>query len=189
MKLYLKTILILTICFVAVISLLLVSFQLFVMESFSSLEREYTIQDLDRAENSISEEIVRIDGICRDWGAWDSVYEFMSDKNQDFFRTNFAPPALKGLNISYVLLYDQNAVLVQGIGYDRTNNSGKDIPEDLKDAIGTYTVMDITTAEPGRSGVILTPAGPMMIAIHPILTSREEGPPRGTIIMAREMDD
>src|SRR5262249_22776572 len=38
------------------------------------------------------------------------------------------------------------------------------------------------------AGIVLLPEGPMLIAMHTILTSEGQGPSRGTIMMGRDLD-
>lgn len=186
MKLYGQTILVVALSILAVAVALLIAFELTVIGSLSDLEQQYVRQNLDRAGYALSGESDRFSDIARDWAVWDDTYAYLADHSPAYTASNFAPTTLEGLKIDSILIYDLNGTLVSGIGYDHHRNlSGRPSDTLLSRVAGAgHALFDQTS----RSG-ILPGDPPLFVAASPILTSRNEGPARGTLVVTGALDE
>ncbi len=187
MRLYAQTILIVGITVLAVAAILLVTFELTVMGSLSSLERDYISEDLQRAENVIFSESSRLAGISRDWGIWDDTYSFMESGNSSYLSSNFVPSALKGQNIYAIALYDTNGSIVGGIVKNWNDKYALPISESLNQIILHSSLLH--PPKDGYSGILMGNDSPLMVASHDILNSDMEGPSRGVVVIINPLDN
>lgn len=187
MRLYAQTLLIVGITVLAVAAVLLVTFELTVMGSFTTLEQEYASQDLHRAENAIGGEISRLSGIARDWAAWDDMYAYLQDRNSSFLSSNFGPIPLRSLNIELIAIYDLNGTLVCGISAPLAGGAAGPIPAELDNLL---RVSNLSKApDEGYSGIIPGIDSPYIVSSYPVLNSRNEGPARGSLVVAELLDE
>jgi PAS domain S-box-containing protein len=158
----------------------------------SGLDRiEY--QDMGEAVNqtrsALHAESVSLLSTARDWGWWDDVYQYAAGYNPAFPESNTQPEALAVLNLNLFMILDEQGNLLHGqvLSPDfRTNGS---VPADLETLIlSNPRIAYHTEEDPGISGVLLTPEGPMVVAAVPILRSDNTGPVKGTLIMGRYLE-
>lgn len=88
-----------------------------------------------------------------------------------------------------MLYKDPSGQTVFGKAFDLEDE--KEIP--LPPGVSTYLaendfLVTHQDTESSYTGTIVLPEGPMMISSHPILTSEDEGPIRGTLIIGRYLD-
>ncbi len=165
-----------------------------VYPSFVALERHEAVQDITRCVEALEREIHHLDTLCHDWAAWDDTYEFVFEPNDAYREANFVPTVLSqaGLNALYVVSADGRVI------WGRTTdlNAEEDIP--LKELPTDHWPADHPLRQHDFArgplndvvikGVMITERGPMRVASRPILTSNNEGPPRGTFVMGRFLD-
>ena len=186
MRLYAQTILIIVLTVIAVSSILLITFELTVMGSYSTLEGEYRTQDLLRAENAIASEIQRVSAIAQDWADWDESYTYVQGANPSFPDLNLAPSTLLSLNISALAIYDLNKSLINGLAVNNSFRKVSPISPDL-DSIFRNSILDIRNK--GISGILPGYSNPIIFASYPILTSKKEGPSQGVLVIANILDE
>ena len=158
-----------------------------ILGSFEELEKEYVLKDLNRSLNAINREITELDSICYDWAAWDDTYEFIANPNKEYIESNLADSTFTGLRINFIIYVNKSGDIVYAKAFDFVNKT--EIPPELYDYI-PYLSNFTETPPLGR----LTKRGvvdlgrPAIIASRPILTSNDEGPIRGALIMGRFLD-
>ncbi len=178
----------LTIIFLVV--LLYVSSRLILLDGFARLEEHQVRQDLERVLNAIQNDVDALDAETLDWAAWDDTYEFIADGNQDYIDSNLVDETFPNIRLNFVLYVDVQGDLVYGKGYDLQNERQIPVPESLLEHVtGDSTLARHPETDSSISGFIFLPEGPLIVASRPILTSEEEGPIRGALIMARYLDD
>ena len=161
-----------------------------VLPSFIELENEQVHNDLKRCMENINRAVGDIDLFCLDWACWDDTYQFINDKNQAYAVSNLNKNAFPDnkLNLLFYLNF-QNEVVWGRVaeGDEYTEITVSQFPLDkwasTSPLLGHSTVDSVTT------GVLLTDAGPMLLASHPIITSAHKGPIQGTLIAGRFLND
>jgi sensor domain CHASE-containing protein/putative methionine-R-sulfoxide reductase with GAF domain len=178
----------LTITFLVV--LLYVSSRLILLDGFVRLEEQQVRQNLERVLNTIQNDVDALDAGTLDWAAWDDTYEFIVDGNPDYIDSNLVDEMFSHMRLNFVLYIDVQGDLVYGKGYDLRNERQIPVPESLLEHVtGDSMLARHTETDSSIKGFIFLPEGPLMVASRPILTSEEEGPIRGALIMARYLDD
>ena len=158
----------------------------------SGLDRiEY--QDMGEAVNqtrsALHAESVSLLSTARDWGWWDDIYQYAAGHNPAFPETNTQPDALAILNLNLFMILDEHGNLLHGQVLSPDFRKNGSVPSDLETLIlSNPRIAYHAEEDPGISGVLLTPEGPMMVAAVPILRSDNTGPVEGTLIMGRYLE-
>jgi two-component system, NtrC family, sensor kinase len=154
--------------------------------TFASLEREEATKDVERCVEAIHREIRDLGQFVKDWAAWDDTYGFAEDGNSDYVRSNLVPETFVNNNLNLIYIYNSDGEVVWGeVRAPGTNNKMR-----LKDFPGEGVPADRAllkheSVESKVQGIWRTSGGVMLVASRPILTSAEEGPIRGTLVMGR----
>lgn len=156
-----------------------------VVQGVERMQQETAPETAEKIIGVLSLEEENLGRIAYDWGVWDDTYRFVSDLNGQYISSNLAIPSLIGIQVNSMLFFDPDGGLRYGVAADYVNGTGRAVPLDLAGYInrsGLYR-----SGEP-VSGIVPLPSGPVMIATHPILQSNEEGEPRGTLVIGRDLD-
>lgn len=190
MSLRKKTAYILSGIFLALLAILMVFSWLYIMGSYGRLERDDARNEVLRARNVFDDNLENIDTVLKDWAWWDDSYNFMADRNEAFIASNLAPLVFENLRLSVILFLDTEGNPVYGKRYDPVSAGFlppyPDLLERLPSILGARPVGE---SELGLSGVLALSEGTLLFAAEPILNSAAEGPPRGTMIMGRMLDE
>lgn len=168
-----------------------------VLRSFADLEAEDAAMNMERVIRAIESETDHLAAVASDWGAWDDTWRFMKDRNRAYLESNLLENtfATTGANLIYLVGTDGNVVW-SGIltQEDHWIPSLAEFPE--KALPKEHPLLcpqwdDDSPAMPGasRSGILITQKGPLMAAAQPIVTSTDNGPSRGTVIMGAFLDE
>ncbi len=185
-----KTAFILLGIFLVLLAVLCLSSWLFIMGSFGRLERDDAVDEVLRARNVFDDDLQNIDTVLRDWAVWDDAYAFMANPNQYFISSNLTPGVFENLRLDVIAFLDTRGELVFGKRYDAASRGLLPPYPDLLPALEPVLGAPQDTGD-GKtvSGVLSISEGPLLLAAEPILTSAGEGPPRGTLVMGRLLDE
>ncbi len=175
-----------------VLSLILVTFivygaldygvqRLFILPSFTTLERDESAKDMGRAVQAIAREVEHLGSSVADWALWDDTYHYTQDRNDAYREANLNEATLTGLKINVMYIFDEHDQLVWEMVYDLDNEEKTDI-EGLEKQLSAIRLPNTTSSV---DGVLLTAHGPILISAKPILTSNGEGPAKGHFVMGR----
>ncbi len=190
MRLRNKTLISIGLTIVFLLSLLYVSSHLILLNGFARLEEENVQQNLDRVLSALQNDIDALDATAFDWAARDDTYVFVADGNQDYVDSNLVDETFLHMRLNFVLYVDAQGNLVYGKGYDLQEEEQIPISESLLESTtGDSMLARHPETDSAIKGLVLSPAGPLLVASHSILTSEEEEPIRGALIMARYLDE
>ncbi|MEN6396447.1 MAG: CHASE4 domain-containing protein [Methanoregula sp.] len=160
--------------------------------TLSGLDRiEYaaTNEGVTQVMSSITAESQTLMSTTQDWGWWDDMASFAVNHNQDFVIRNANPNALSTVKVHLIMILDPdgNILFDQLLSPDFTNNTT--VPDDIVTSIrNNPRLIHHTADDPGTTGILLLPEGPILISSVPIMPSDKSGAPRGTLIMARYIE-
>lgn len=158
--------------------------------SFAELEDRSVRRNMERALGALSEILEALDARCVDWAAWDDTYEFVVDRNEEYIRANLVDTTFVNQRFHLMLFVDTTGRIVFGKAFDLAAGVETPLPPGLKEHLVPDAPL-LRHGPDGRSGtkgVLMLPAGPMLVAARPILTSEYGGPARGTLIIGRFLD-
>jgi len=184
-----KTILIVTAALVSLLALLYISSRAVLLRSFAELERDVARRDVQRALNALEDRIQELDTIAYDWASWDDTYQFMQDRDPGYVISNLLDDTLVALSLNALLLVAPSGEVVFGKAMDLREEEETILPHSLLDHLTADGLLS-PAGEPGSHtrGLLQLPEGAMLVSSRPILTSEDEGPSRGWLIMAQYLD-
>ena len=154
--------------------------------SFADLEEDNTRLNVERVLSALSDDISNLDVLTNDWAAWDDTYVFIEDANQDYVESNLVDETFTDTPLNLMLFVDSAGQIVTGKAFDLNEEAEAPIPVGLHEHLSTDgLLLHDKDEESYVNGIVLVDSGPMLVAARPILTSENEGPVRGTLIMGR----
>lgn len=182
-----KTILIIGLTIISLIVTINIAAYTILGGGLTRLERQDTAKSVQQGLNAVYNEVNALNMKLSDWAKWDDTYQFIEDHNEEYIRSNLVDATLAGLRVNLLAFIDTSGELVYIKGYDIDLGKGVNVSEATRKLI-----IDSSKGlkmDSGLKGIVNSPEGPMMIASQPIVKSSGEGVPKGTIIMARYMND
>lgn len=195
MPLKLKTFLILLFVFLIYSAVSYEVHLLTMMPGFIELEHDKALSNLERVRGAIEQEIRRLDAFSHDWAAWDDTYDFVLSRNANYITSNLVDETFRNANIDLLYIFDTGGNVVWGgiilPGAETPTSWAMVPPEGL---LPDHPLLpahdpDIALSEQHVTGMVMNNEIPLVIAARPILTSSNEGPSRGTVIMGSFLGD
>jgi PAS domain S-box-containing protein/putative nucleotidyltransferase with HDIG domain len=157
---------------------------------FTDIENNEIRRDVERTQNVIENEITTLNNTVHDFAIWDETYSYIQNGDKAYITENLRDSAFTKLRVNYILFVNNSGKIVFGKSFDLKNGGEVPFPKNLqKDLAENRLLTNHSNIEKSISGVMLFPDGPMIISSWPILTSERKGPVRGTLIMARSLDN
>jgi PAS domain S-box-containing protein len=167
------------------------------------LEQREAELNLQRVEQAIQHDVDQIARSNRNYGEWDDAYQFIPTRDPAFVRSNLQPEAFAALRLNLIHYYDLEGNLVWGETRDAADGtpisirglSAATFPPKTSEVSKTSEVYPAfpprallvhdAAARAGSSGVLAVADHLMLVASYPVLTSRSQGPARGTVVFGR----
>jgi PAS domain S-box-containing protein len=160
-----------------------------VLESFTKLEQTGTAQHVERTMGYLDMEYSRLRSVVEDWAFWDDTYRFAGNRNQSYISSNLMDDMFFNLDINYFMITDVNSRIVYKKSIDLSAKKETPFPEGMERLILSPKMQAQKTASRSSISAIFQIEGkPVLFAAAPIMTSRLEGPPRGMLIIGKNLD-
>jgi PAS domain S-box-containing protein len=147
-------------------------------------EKQHSTQNVQRFQRNLNIAISNLDNTVNDWAEWDDTYNFVENNNTAYQESNLIDLTFENLQLNMMLFFDQSDALIYGKLYNLTSNTSFSLSDQLLNKVQSYSALFSNDTD----GIILLDHMPMLVASNPILTSQQQGPPRGTLIMGRYLD-
>lgn len=156
-----------------------------VFPTFIRLEHEAAHSDLNRVIAAIEAQIADIATINTDYSTWDDSYRFALGEHRTYVRDNLYPSGIQNIAMNLISIRDRAGRMIYEAGYEAgAEDAGPAGPLALA-RIDPRQELLATADDAGRSGLVMTGRGPLLVAARPILPSSGEGPYAGTFVMGR----
>jgi PAS domain S-box-containing protein len=192
MQLRKKTLLIIGAALISLIVVLYATASTILLHDFNNLEAQYVRQDVARALDALDDDLSNLDTSAQDYAEWDDTYSFVATRNQDFVKSNFVDSTFVYLRLNLLVLLDSNGKTIFSKGFDLKSKTEIPIPARLKQHLTEALLQSSTGSDEGyptKTGVLTLPEATLLIASKPIVNSNAQGTPRGTLILARYLDN
>jgi PAS domain S-box-containing protein len=184
-----RTLLIIGLTLIGLIALLYTITSIILLDSFARLEEQDARQNVSRVQSALSDSLQTLNATAGDWAPWDDTYAFVEDGNEAFIQNNLVDSTFANLQLNLMLFIRPSGELVYGKAFDLEKQQEVPIPQGIQPHLATNApLLRLPDTTSSVTGVILLPEGPMLVASRPILTSNDEGPIRGTLVMGRYLD-
>ncbi len=157
-----------------------------VFGTFSHLEEQIALKDVNRVRNVLAHESERLSQTTSDWAYWDETYQYALDRNSAYREGNLNTTAFTGAGIDVIVILGTSHEVIFAGWNNRAAEHIESLPEfsstTQKSSHPLFTMLD---KPEGISGYCVLAGSPTIVVSRPILTSHNQGPSRGTLIMGR----
>ena len=184
-----KTLYIIGVTFVSLIVILYLISESVLLGGLCEIEKENTHQSVERALSALSGDLSSLEATTDDWASWDDTYAFIEDASPDYIESNLIDETFIGLGLNFMLFIDTSGQIVYGKALDLHNEEEVPISRSLQGYLSANdSLWRHPDTESSITGIFLLTEDPVLIASQPILTSEDEGPIRGALIMGYYLD-
>ncbi|MBE9123466.1 PAS domain S-box protein [Tychonema sp. LEGE 07199] len=189
MKLRRKTLSIVGITIAGLTSILYAASSSILLSSLVKAEEQEATQVVKGALNVFGQTADDFNLRFADWSAWDDNYAFIQNGNKEFIASNLIPEGLANVRVNIALFVNTSGKIVYGTGFDSQKVKLTPVPEALKKRISlSDPLLQHPNIKSSLAGILLLPSGPILIASRPIVSTKNTGPIRGTLIFGRNLD-
>ena len=156
--------------------------------SFNQLEAREIDAHVDRTRAALSDYLAKAETSVRDYGDWNSSYDYMGHPNPAFERESFSPLAMTNLAVTGMAYVGNDGRIVIARWLDLAH--GTDAPAMRAALIARIGHIDFARALHGHSSAAFyTRIGPVIaaMAVAQVRRSDGSGTPRGYVLMARPL--
>ncbi len=182
-----KTAIIFSVMAIAMFAILWTVSVLTIKSNYERLEREGIEKDVQRAVGVFSLQIDNLNSYGTDWSMWDDTVRFVQDGNTEYIESNLMDATLANANINVMLYFDLSGHMVFGKAFDLKDNHEILVPQELENYISD-TIMTGYDTEANTSGIVSLSETSLIVCVQPILDSSGGGPPAGTFVAGRFID-
>jgi PAS domain S-box-containing protein len=176
----------------AIVMLMLVVYSimsLLLLNSMRNLEEQHMHENVERFVDALASERTELERTVGDWAAWDETYAFIEDKNDAFIIENLDVSTLVQLNLNLMIFVNAQHEIAFARAADLKSEQAIAVPQVVFDYVESDdTLLNHRKNCQSTSGIVMIDSLPYLIAAHPIVTSYCEGPQRGTLLMARQLN-
>jgi PAS domain S-box-containing protein len=188
-----KTMIVMSLVLVGLITALYLASHAILSRSFAMLETQDVRRNVTRARRAFDRELAILDAVASDWAAWDDTYAFVptvarepfSDASQAFIESNLVDGTFATLALNLIVFVDESGQVVYSKGFDLELEREVSLDPTLLAYLKDPALLQHDDPQGSVSGVLLLDGTPLLIVSRPIVTSKEEGPIRGTLIVGR----
>ncbi len=165
--------------------------QFFFMRSFQQIEEQNTREMVARTTSAFNNQLISLNLLNLDWASWDDTYAFVQNpaEHNAYISSNLPESTFVNNRLNFIFILNEEGRQIYGKGFDLEAEKEVEIPSSLKEHMLSKAVTDHEDVEEYMAGIVLLPQGPLLISAQPILTSNDEGPIKGTFVMARYFDE
>jgi PAS domain S-box-containing protein len=159
------------------------------LRNINEFERVEVQQDTQRLLNVISFELDHLKLHNAEYSEWDDTYQFASDRNDSYRQNNLLTEAQGNEWLSAIHILDRNGDIIWGCYIDHESDEIKEFDPVFAEFVKSQP--SIHKPMPPRDsieGLLMSPRGPMLYSVQPIVTSNGSGPPNGILAMGAVLD-
>ncbi len=189
MSLRTKALVIIGVALLCMAGLTYVTSRFIFMRGLEEIDERDTGQHVEQALVALSYLISDLEVDTADWASRDDTYTFINDSNDEYIQSNLIDETFITLKINLMLFVHSSGHIVFSKAFDLESEEETPIPQDLLAHLSDNSpLLSRAATHNFISGIISLKQGPVLIASQPILTSKDKGPARGTLIFARYLN-
>ncbi len=158
--------------------------------TFARLEVTEVREHVTRVVNAIDAELESMESTAGDWGSWDDTYEYVAGELPSYYDDNMTAASLATLRLDLMLLTGLDGEPIAFTVIDLESGEYTEAPAELLSAPYVSSLFPALVGGETSfiSGLLRLSDGLLLVAAHAILTSQDEGPSRGVLIVGRFVD-
>jgi PAS domain S-box-containing protein len=189
MSLRLKTFLTVLITLAGLLILVFALSTTVLMRGFRDIEHRSATLDVQRARDALLWEAENLGAKLGDWAAWDDSYRFIETGDAAYIKANLNRASLDMLELAFVAFLKPDGRVAFAASVDAKSPGLGAAPRAIMELRGDELLLNHQSLVSCRAGIVVLPEGEFLIASRPIVTSERTGPPRGTLIFARRINN
>lgn len=158
------------------------------MSSFSTLEQEIVLRDLDHALHNFEDDSASMERALENWSRSDDSYEFIQDNNSDYVNTNLNDATFVSLNINLMMFLNSAKQIVYTKAVDSDPTSQSRLLQDFEGYARSEDRFLPLTTSTETTGFVNVAGFPLLIVSRPVLHTDGSGPSVGTLIWGQLLD-
>jgi diguanylate cyclase (GGDEF)-like protein/PAS domain S-box-containing protein len=158
------------------------------LEAYSKLEADKTTIQINSAISLINEQAQQLSISVINNAHWDDIYYYMDKPSVQFTDSTMNATTHAVLKVNVIFIADNNGEVVFKSSLDYKTGKPLHIPSLLSQEIRANSLL-IDTKKPNISGLFWTQEGIYIVSSVDILNGVGKGSRKGTLIMARLLDD
>jgi signal transduction histidine kinase len=183
-----KTLLIISLTLLSLITTLYIPLQQILLGGFITLENQLQRTNVERAISALADTLLALDTLNASYAMWDDTYAFVQHPYDEYIADNWYDDYLLDAQLSLIVITDTAGRVVFSKAYDLVEQRVAEVPLRFRQFGPEDPLLQHVSITSGITGLVLLPDDPMLISARPIVTSQEQGPARGTLIMGRYLD-
>jgi signal transduction histidine kinase/CheY-like chemotaxis protein len=189
MTLRAKTTLIVSSCFLALVTLLLTAAVVVVLGRFRVLEDEEARRNAQRALDALGSEATNLAATAADWTHWDDAKEFVLGRRPEFVADNLTDDTYLTLRLDVIAYTGSTGQVAYERWFDRAGRTTSQPPAGFAKLIASGSPL-VTFPGIGdhKEGLLVLPGGMLMVASSPITDSLGAPPAVGAAVFGRFLD-
>ena len=161
----------------------------FLMQGFLELEKTDIQQQAELGLTALDHRVSELDAATHGLAADDDMYDFSFEFNVEDIESLVLDSTFIGSEINLMQIFSNEGELVFSKAFDLVEIEEAPVPSNVGDQIRENgDLLNHQSVTSKYYGIIRTSEGPMIVASRPIITSKEAGPIRGTMVCARRLD-
>ncbi|HEY9600418.1 MAG TPA: CHASE4 domain-containing protein, partial [Allocoleopsis sp.] len=181
-----KTLLIIGVMLVCLLTALYISLSTIWLKGFAQIESQRTRQNVERLTEALTNDLNELDSTVRDWSGWDDTYMFVEDVNDRYIQDNINEATFSNLRLNLMLFINPANQIRYGQAFDLQQKVLTSVPQSLRQYLATNPqLLQNDNSNSSRTGIVILPEGSLLVAAQPILKSDRTGPSRGTLLFGR----
>ena len=190
MRLRIKVILSVIVIIGALTAVIFYIFSANLTEDFRKLEEDKAYENISRAYDTLASRIDDLSVKLSDWAQWDDTYDFVQDRNEEYVDVNLQEEALTLLQINLIIITDESGDIIFKKHVNREGEE-KPFPERLEQYFPSKKALpeEENSAPEGYEGILIIPAGPVIIVSRGVTSSDGTAPLKGEIAFGYFFDE
>ena len=171
--------------------LLFLSSRIILNRRFTTLEQHIVEDKLQHVHSLLDDDMKQLGMVAASWSIWGDTYRYgAAEEASVYIEQNITSDIFNRLDLNMVLVLDPSGHVIFSRGYDRIAQTERDItPESINRLASLSSLTGNSTLPPQVTGIMLLPEGPVLVAARAVSLTNFDGPPRATLIAARDLDD
>jgi len=184
-----KTLIFIVSTFICLIAIFHLYSQTVLLQSYADLEDRAIRTNTEQALHALSSELTSLNSYNYDWAAWDDTYDFIEDANAEYIEANLVDETFIGAQLNLMVFANSSDQIVFAKAFDLENEEEIPVPQSFEEHLPSNQVLlHHSDTQSSVEGLLILPENPMLITSRPIITSQDEGPIRGALIMGRYLN-
>ncbi len=158
-----------------------------VQRGFAGVEADHVRADIERVRQALNQGSISLSAFNRDYSVWDETYAFALEPDDDY-QEMIDYETLSNLKADIFAVLDRDGELILSTVVDAVQGETSEAPEELRSFLVDGSPL-IPPLGQDRIGLLSVGGTPLLFASRPILHNDGSGPPAGTLVIGRYLDD